>query len=312
MRFALLIFLISLAFGNSLWAQDFDVYTDHPLADYDAGETITFIVETDRSGEIEYTISYSLRTEPIIEGTQTHTGGTSEITFTLNEPGFITFEARLGNQYKAVGATVSKEDIRALSAEPADFDEFWNNQKSALASIPLDGVDWTADRNQFSTTYEFSLAQVDGRRVYGFVVIPDGDGPFPATLRIPPFGDSPNITSPDVIGAERGNCIAMSISIHNAPPGQEDPNAYEPNIITNPETIYYRYAILAAIRAIDYLETIDVWNGEELCVYGDSQGGGLSMLVAGIDQRVTHRIQSVAALSPVSYTHLTLPTNLRV
>ncbi len=297
MRIFLFTILFGLMLSFSADAQDFEVYTDRPLADYKAGETITFIVDTDRRGEIEYTISYNLRTAPILEGTKEHYGGTSEITFTLNQPGFITFEAQLGSRYQAVGASVSKEDVRALSAEPADFDEFWDDQKDELADVPMDITDWKEDDNDFSKTYQFSLGNVDGRRVHGYVVIPDGDGPFPATLRIPAFGSGRNIATPDVIGAERANCIAMTISIHNAAPDREDPNAYEPNIITDPETIYYRYAILGAIRAIDYLETIEEWNGDELCLYGDSQGGGLSMLVAGIDQRPTHLIQSIAALS---------------
>jgi len=280
-----------------LAAQELDVTTDQAFADYKAGQTITFLVESDQRGTIEYTIRYSLRTGIISEGTKEHFGGTSEITFTLNQPGFITFEARLNNEYKAVGASVSKEDIRALSPEPADFDDFWNAQKAALADIPLDVTDWRKSQNEFSDTYQFSLAQVDGRRVHGYVVIPHGEGPFPATLRIPPYGESATLVRPNEIGAERANCIAMSINIHNSAPDQRDRNAYEPNIITSRETIYYRYAILGAIRAIDYLETIDEWNGSELCVFGDSQGGGLSMLIAGIDQRPTHLIQSNAALS---------------
>ena len=297
MRFPLLSLLLSLLFCIPVTAQDFDVTTDRALADYQAGETITFRVETEQRGVIEYTISYSLRTDPIFEGTTEHFGGTSEITYTLNQPGFITFEAKLNNRYKALGVSVSKEDVRALSAEPADFDDFWDDQKVALADISMDVADWRKSRNEFSDTYQFSLAQVDGRRVHGYVVIPHGDGPFPATLRIPAFGDDANLATPDIIGAQRGNCIAMSINIHNSPPDQRDRDAYEPNIITSPETIYYRYAILGAIRAMDYLETIDEWNGSELLLYGDSQGGGLSMLVAGIDQRPTHLIQSIAALS---------------
>lgn len=297
MRFTLLYALLFLSLGTSVLAQNFDVYTDRALADYQVGETITFIIDTDQTGIIDYKIRYSLRTAPLQEGQRVHRGGTTAIQFSLNSPGFLTFEARIGNSYKAIGATVSKENIGALSTEPADFDAFWDAQKAQLAAIPLDVVDFKIQENQFSDTYSFSLAQIDGRRVYGYVVIPRGAGPFPAILQIPPFGAGRNIVTPNVIGAERANAISMSVNIHNAPPDQEDPNAYEPNVIKDREAIYYRYAILAMIRAIDYLETINVWNGEELCIYGDSQGGGLSMLVAGIDQRPSHLIQSVAALS---------------
>ena len=274
-----------------------EVLTDSPFARYEAGQAANFEVTSPQSGQITWEVRRSLRTPIIASGTVTHNGGTTVIPYTLPEPGFVTFAARLNGMYDAVGATFSQHALDALADEPADFDAFWNNQKAQLAAVPLDVQTWVQTRNAYSTTYAFNLAQVDGRRVYGYVVIPDGDGPFPATLRLPAFGRGPNLTTPDVQGAERYNAIAFSVNIHNVPPNQEAWDAYTPNVILEPETFYYRWAILGAIRAIDYLETLPNWNQRDLMIYGDSQGGGLSMLVAGIDGRPTALLASTAALS---------------
>jgi len=59
--------------------------------------------------------------------------------------------------------------------------------------------------------------------------------------------------------------------------------------------MYYRYAILGAIRAIDYLETREDYTGV-VAVNGVSQGAGLSMLLSGIDDRISLMVQSNGAL----------------
>lgn len=294
-KFLHLLFLASFSIVG--FSQAVQVTTNKPFADYQAGETVIFRVESALQGQMNWEIKYNLRTPLITSGSVVHNGGITEIPFTLSEPAFITFTANINGNIGYTGATFSRSEIRALTDEPVDFDAFWQNQKNQLAAIPMDAQVWVRNRNQYSTTYQFSLGQIEGRRVHGYMVIPDGQGPFPATLHLPAYGRGANLVIPDIIEAERGSTIALSVNIHNVPPNQEDPQAYTPNIITDPNTIYYRYAILNAIRAIDFLQTRSEWNQRQLCIYGESQGGGLSMLVAGIDNRVTHLIQSVAALS---------------
>lgn len=53
------------------------------------------------------------------------------------------------------------------------------------------------------------------------------------------------------------------------------------------DKVYFRHGILAAVRAIDFLFTLKEFNGKELGVTGISQGGGLALIVAGLDPRVT-------------------------
>ena len=297
--------LVILLASTLALAQQLSITPNRPLHDYAPGETIVFNVETPQRGKLNYRIMYAERAGVLQEGTIDHNGGVSQITYKSTAPAFLLLKVSLngqsvtGGQYAESGVVVGRDQISALASEPADYDAFWQRQKAKLAAVPLDVQRWLVSQTEYSATYQFSAAQVDGRRVYGYYVVPKGSGPKPAALRIPPYGSSA-LQQPSADVAEKGNLIEFVITIHNAPGGQTDPQAYEPNDPRDPEKVYYRYAVLAAIRAIDVLATLPEWNQRDLLVYGDSQGGGLSFLTAGIDGRPTAMIQSIAALSQLN------------
>ena len=294
-----LVLAAALALAGPLAAQELEVFVDRELQAYAPGETIVFKVRSnDLRGNLDYRVRYGSRTPILVSGTVRYDGGTFELPYTPEiAAGFINFEANLSGRGAAVTVAVGRDSIGHFFAEPADFDAFWASERAALAAVPMDLTSWVDGETQYSTTYQFSAGQIDGRRVFGYIVVPKGTGPFPAALRLPPFGEGPNLARPNTFDAENANLIAATITIHNAPPGQRDPRSYQPEDLRNRETIYYRYAVLAAIRAIDVIAARPEWNRRDLLVYGDSQGGGLAMLVAGIDSRATHLVQSVAALN---------------
>jgi cephalosporin-C deacetylase len=59
---------------------------------------------------------------------------------------------------------------------------------------------------------------------------------------------------------------------------------------------YYRYAILAGVRAIDYLAKRKDVDPKQIAVTGTSQGGGLALCVSGLDDRVGYVAPNVAGL----------------
>ncbi len=89
----------------------------------------------------------------------------------------------------------------------------------------------------------------------------------------------------------------MSICIHNSEPDVEDPFAYEPDVYNNRDSVYYKNAILGAVRAIDYIFSRSDFDGENMGLLGVSQGAGLSTIVAGLDQRVNLLAASNPALT---------------
>ena len=298
-RLSALLFLV-LTCSLTAVAQQIKISVDRPLQAYEVGETVVFRVESQLRGLLTYRIGYSERSGLTTTGTIDYRGGVLEISYPTQIATFLLMKVQLGGQGAELGVVVGRDQIDALTPEPADYDAFWATQKAQLAAVPLDPRIEKIAESALSTSYRFSAAQIEGRRVYGFFVVPKGDGPKPAVLRLPPFGSSPNITAPQTDLAEKGNMVAFSISIHNAPVEQRDPRAYEPDDPRDRETIYYRYAVLAAIRTIDVLATLPEWNKRDLLVYGDSQGGGLAMITAGVDPRVTLLMESVGALSQLN------------
>ena len=112
---------------------------------------------------------------------------------------------------------------------------------------------------------------------------------------MPPFGTA--VSEPDAFlmtdFSEKCNAIIVLLTVHNTPPNQEDPNAYKPETISDPLKYYNRWMLLGGIRAIDYVASRTDFNGS-LGLCGNSQGGGLSISLAGLDARV----KAVLAIAP--------------
>lgn len=52
------------------------------------------------------------------------------------------------------------------------------------------------------------------------------------------------------------------------------------------DMVYYKRVYLGCIRMVDYIYSMQEFNGD-LIVYGGSQGGALSLITAALDNRVT-------------------------
>ncbi len=285
LKAALLVFVFLQSF-TLLLAQP-ELRTSRANGYYEAGENMTFLVDPVSSGQINYKIYYDTKTDPIQQGTVFASSSNTEvaINFTLDEPGVVFCEVEQFNQKDKVVAVFSPYEITQTEPEPDDFDEFWNGLKADLAAVPMFPNIQQIGETNYTTTYQISLRQVDNRRVYGYLSVPKGAGPFPAVLELPAFGDNP--LAQDDIVAERAGALYMKIVIHNAPANQSDPNAYQPDIIDNRDENYFRWAVLAGLRSVDYLTSRNDWDGENLAVTGVSQGGALSTMVSGLDDRVT-------------------------
>ena len=290
-------FLLLLGLGVKSYAQ-LEVKTSHPLANFEAGEMMYFELTADSDGWVNYNIRFDSKTPKISSGKiLVESGVPVKIPFIAHEPGSVLCRATKDGFSVVGGAVFSRYDVKAYEEEPDDFDEFWDGVKAELASVPIDPQLTFLDSTNYSETYRLNLGNINNRRVYGYISIPKNIAPpYPAILTLPPFGVIPNVTIPQPIISEWGGAISVSINIHHAEPDMEDPNSYLPNDISDRDGIYYKQAIAGAIRAIDYIFSRDDFNGVDMGVAGLSQGGGLAVITAGVDQRVTSLTHTVSAL----------------
>ncbi|MEO1515954.1 MAG: Ig-like domain-containing protein [Bacteroidota bacterium] len=289
--------LIALLLLTNVWlSAQVSIRTDRTTANYEIGQQMNFLVNGNQSGPATYTIYNDRFTMPLQTGNLNLVAGSDlSIPFQLDEAGIAICTVTQNGQVTKASAVFEADQLLPLEDEPTDFDAFWQAQKTALAAIPIDPQLSLYQTDTYSTTYRINLACIDNRRVYGYISIPSGSGPFPAVLSLPSFGGQANVAQPDLDIAQKGGAISMSISIHNAEPDQVDPNAYQPDVIDDREQLYVRYAVLAGIRAIDYLFSRSDFDGQSLAVTGVSQGGGLAIMLAGIDSRVQLLVQSNAS-----------------
>lgn len=284
--------LILLTFSILPLAAQLEVSVNRADAIYNVGETAFFQAKATYSGTATYEIVYDNRAPVIESGTINLTANqTTAIPFNLNESGVVICRVNLNNVVQEAAAAFAPLEIAPLEEEPSDFDAFWNSQKNLKNSLPMDPQLSYHSESSYQTTYTFSLSNIEGRRVYGYVSVPKGSGPFPASITLPPYGSSNAVVGADTESAEKGGMIAVSLSIHNRPVGQDDPNAYNPDDNTDKDKFYYRYGLIGAMHVIDYLETRPDFNGN-VCAMGVSQGGGLSIILAGVDNRVSLLINS--------------------
>ncbi len=273
---------------------------------YDTGQQAIFNVTSSTSGSATYRIVYDEISQPIETGTINIQSGTiATIPFTAFEPAHVICEVTQNGTVQKAAASFSCFDIDPIASPPSDFKSFWNSQIAASNNVPLNPTLVPHTSSSMSTTYKLYYSNIEGRGVSGFISIPNGTGPFPCVVTLPPYGNDPNIVVPETAFAEWSNAISVSISIHNTyDTEQMDPNAYFPDEIDDRNNIYYRYGIMAAIRAIDYVQTRPDFDQTNIAAYGVSQGGGLAILLAGIDERVNVLMNSSPTLCQHDGTHV--------
>jgi cephalosporin-C deacetylase-like acetyl esterase len=118
-------------------------------------------------------------------------------------------------------------------------------------------------------------------------------GMYPAVLRVPGAGIRPY--GGDIQTAVKG-AITLQIGIHGIPVTMDSyiyqnlgNGALLPYPVFNlhdKDAYYYKRVYLGCVRAIDFIFSLPEFDGEHLAVAGGSQGGALSIVTAGLDNRV--------------------------
>lgn len=308
----LLLSVAGFAFAADL---EITVALDRPDGIYSVGEEATFAVhakqggQTVTSGEFEYNLS--------IDGAKLLSSGTGQfgadavaIKGALDEPGILrlTVTSTVGDKPVTAyaGAAFDAEKIQPTAVEPGDFKLFWQHNREKLDRVPMDPQLTLSPKNSsdYATVYKINLGNIMGTRVYGWLGVPNGKGPFPAILTVPAAGVYP-IGADWVSWAKRG-FIAMGITAHNVDidlPAERYEELKQGELRNYPHkgkkskrSYYFLTTFAACMRSIDYLTSRADWNGKTMIVTGSSQGGGLSIISAGLDPRVTAIAANVPAL----------------
>ena len=238
---------------------------------------------------------------------------------TLHEPGFLkcTATLQLDKGYRGLsGAAYEPEKITAGSARPADFDVFWDTAVRKLeAEVPLDPRVERLDRfcNEKHDCFRVSFATFDNLRVYGFLSVPKGAGPFPAEVNVP--GAGPGVVGPSAGMADRG-FIHLVMNVHPFEPGadveaqkklyaEQDRRVQEQYGVPRycmsgaaaRETYFYYRILLGINRGVNWLAARPDVDKTRFVYTGTSQGGGFGFYLCGLNKNFTKGVMHVPALT---------------
>lgn len=308
--------LLALTFYSHLGAQPHKelvkviVTPSHDDWTYEVGEQAEFTITALRNNvilkgiEIEYTIQPDAGYK-IIEiweqGTFVLKSESTKIKAKkFDQPGFLRCTASVevdGKKYSSY-ATVgfSPEKIQPTTTLPADFETFWNKGKEDLAKVPINPImtlmpERCTDK---ANVYHVQLDNVEGK-IYGILCTPKKEGKYPAILHVPGAGIRPYYG--EVSFAEKG-FISFIIGIHGIPVNLDQKvyddlkegalKNYWAFHLDDKDHAYYKRVYLGCVRAVDFIEGLDNFDGENIGVTGGSQGGALSIVTASLDNRISY------------------------
>lgn len=282
-----------------------EIKPDHADYFYRVGETAVFSIDISgvNPGSLRYRFSQD-NVRLLDQGELELTAKSAKLDYALDRPGFLRLDLQLtagsDTLRKATAVGFSPEAIRPTNVLPDDYLRFWSQGIAELMRIPVDArcEEAPEDKVKGARRYQVSLANVEGSRVYGWLTVPPGSGPFPAVVHIPgaPGGVGEYMTGPRSEYAEAG-MIILALNIHGVELGRQK-EFYQQLLDRNPSggfsslgaddpyRYYYRRVALGAIRAFDYLCTREDVDTTRLAVAGGSQGGGLALIVASLDKRI--------------------------
>ena len=282
------------------------VTPDHSDWTYELGEQAEFSITVLKNNVpmdgIE--ISYVIQPE-LVEAWDTGTlilkkGSASIKADKFKEPGFLRCTATVevdGKEYSSYAtAGFAPEEIEPTTTLPEDFEAFWTRGKEDLSKVPVNPVltlmpERCTDK---ADVYHVQIDNIQGK-IYGILCTPKKEGKYPAILHVPGAGIRPYYG--DVREAEKG-FVSFTIGIHGIPVNLDQSvynnlmqgalNSYWTTNLDDKDKAYYKRVYLGCVRAVDFIETLECFNGEDIGVTGGSQGGALSIVTAGLDERIDY------------------------
>lgn len=308
------------------WAQSVEVKADRDTYVYACGEPATFSIQVlgkdkkpVKEGQLRVTLT-NFGTQQVANAVfDLSKANPVTCAGTLREAGFLKCAAfvKLDREYRGLGGVAyDPEKITAGSERPADFDAFWDAAVKRLdAEVPLDPRVERLEKfcNAQHDAFRVSFATFDKQRVYGFLSVPKGAGPFPAEVSVP--GAGPGVVGPNTGMADQG-FIHLAMNVHPFEPATDaagQKKLYEEQDkrlkelygaprycqsgATSRETYFFYRVMLGINRAVTWLAARPDVDKTRFGYTGSSQGGGSGFILCGLNKNFTKAVIHVPAIT---------------
>jgi mannan endo-1,4-beta-mannosidase len=186
------------------------------------------------------------------------------------------------------------EKISSPQDRQADFDEFWNNTLEELAAVDMDAklTPLKEYSNEVRKAYRVDMKSLGGEPVCGVLSVPVTEGKYPVMVSY--MGYDSGMWYPDPSSNPQRIDFLMCIRKQalNKKPGEN--SDWCARGLESKETYYYRGAFADAVRAVDFVCSLENADTERIFANGESQGGALTFAAAAL----TGKFKAIAAGVP--------------
>src|SRR5918911_4324978 len=154
---------------------------------------------------------------------------------------------------------------------PGDFDAYWRAVDQELARYPaaatLERLALPSD--EFSDVYALRLTSLGPYRIFGYLSVPAGNGPFPGLLVAPHYGSVNHLPHLD----DRQRYVTL-ILMHRGQRLADQPFAAAyPGLLTlgieDPGTYIYRGIVADCLRGAEFLQSLQSVDASRVAITGD-------------------------------------------
>ena len=188
-------------------------------------------------------------------------------------------------------------EYRPERVEPEDFDQFWAQTLATADAHPIAAAFEPVDTGlRLVSVDDVTFAGYDGQPIKGWLVRPaQAEGPLPCVVEFCGYGGGRGLPHEQLFWANAGYAHFLMDTrgqgggwrVGHTPDDGADGagpsiNGYMTRGIQSPETYYYRRLFTDAVRAVQAARQHPAVDPERIITAGGSQGGGISLAVAGL------------------------------
>ena len=180
-------------------------------------------------------------------------------------------------------------------ARPADFDAYWERVLQELDALPIaaEEEEIPLRSTEFCTAYAVRFTGIGPYRLFGYLSVPHGEGPFPALINLARYQSVVEVLPQGDANEKRGRFVTFSLAARGQRNADRPYAAAFPGVFTDniedPETYLFRGIAADCCRALDYLLTRPEVDRTRVAAVTPSD---MPLLTAALRPGLTHAVAS--------------------
>src|SRR5262245_47002351 len=181
-----------------------------------------------------------------------------------------------------------------MDQKPGDFDQYWQQTLAALAGYPAcPEIDVLPLRStDFATLYGVRLTSLGPYRVFGYLSIPTGAGPFPAIYYVPKYQSVLEIIPQGTANLQRRRYMTFALAGRGQRNADTPYAAMFPGLLTEgidrAASYMFRGIVADSVRGLHFLLTRPELDATRLVVVGNDMG----LITAALAPGATHVVSA--------------------